>query len=141
MAFSNLSHQSDASVFFRIDFSVCCFYFSAMIHLSQEEHEEFLHPLWLGLIMLFAVILGVGMLCIVRRKYGAQLCRALNRFCGTTEVPTGKTARTKTTNNVDAFFFSLKITAKSRSTFRRWVTIIGHRSMFRLQVTRPNYTR
>ena len=49
-------------------------------YLSQEE--DFVDPLWLGILLLFMVVTIIGTLCCLRVKCGVQLRRLLNRLLG-----------------------------------------------------------
>ena len=55
-----------------------------------DEIEEIIHPFWLGLIMLFTVIILVGTLCIVRRKCRSNLRYLWNWLCCRSELNDGK---------------------------------------------------
>lgn len=48
---------------------------------AHDQHDELLHPLWLGSLMLFAVITILSVVCFIRKKCGAQLRHALRAVC------------------------------------------------------------
>ncbi|CAF1478700.1 unnamed protein product [Rotaria magnacalcarata] len=45
------------------------------------DEFETIHPLWLGIIILFGVIIIIGISCFLRRKYGSSITRLFNRLC------------------------------------------------------------
>ncbi|CAF4172691.1 unnamed protein product [Rotaria socialis] len=45
------------------------------------DEFETIHPLWLGIIILFGVIIIICMSCFLRRKYGSSMTRLFNRLC------------------------------------------------------------
>ncbi|CAF1262723.1 unnamed protein product [Rotaria sp. Silwood1] len=47
----------------------------------QDEHDEFLHPLWLGILLLFFVIIIIGLSCCVRKKFGSSIHHLFNLLC------------------------------------------------------------
>lgn len=54
---------------------------------SSNDAQEFLHPFWLGLLILFNVIIIVALLCCFRRKYGSRLSRWCRNNDGTNVPP------------------------------------------------------
>ena len=50
----------------------------------ENDNEEYLHPLWLGILILFAVITILSILCFIRKRCGSQIMRSCKIFfCGT----------------------------------------------------------
>ncbi|CAF2863167.1 unnamed protein product [Rotaria sp. Silwood2] len=47
----------------------------------RREHDEFFHPLWLGILLLFFVIIVLGISCFIRRKFGQSIRYLFNRLC------------------------------------------------------------
>jgi len=39
----------------------------------DQYHDAYIHPLWLGIIMLFTVIIVMSIACLIRIKYGSQI--------------------------------------------------------------------
>ncbi|CAF0969709.1 unnamed protein product [Adineta ricciae] len=53
-------------------------------NIYEDKNEEYLHPFWLGILLLFAVITILSILCFIRRKCGSQIMRSCKIFfCGT----------------------------------------------------------
>ena len=55
-----------------------------------NRNDEIFHPLWLGILMLFSVMIIIGILCCIRIKCGAQLRALLNRLFGRNIKKNGK---------------------------------------------------
>ncbi len=55
-----------------------------------SQGDEFIHPLWLGILILFSVIIIIGTLCCLRIKCGSQLCHLLTRLFGRNIETNGK---------------------------------------------------
>jgi len=52
------------------------------INKYQDEDDEFLHPFWLGLLMLFTVMIVIGISCFLRKKWGSHIRHLFNcLFC------------------------------------------------------------
>lgn len=47
---------------------------------DNYEDDEFLHPLWLGILILFTVIIVVGISCLVRKKFGSSILNFFNQL-------------------------------------------------------------
>jgi hypothetical protein len=60
------------------------------INKYQNEDEELLHPLWLGILMLFTIIIVIGLSCCLRKQYGSQLRLLFNRLCCRNTIKKGK---------------------------------------------------
>jgi hypothetical protein len=60
------------------------------INKYQNEHDEFLHPLWLGILILFSVIIILGLLCFMRKKCGSQIRHLFYVLCCGIEWHTSK---------------------------------------------------
>jgi hypothetical protein len=46
-----------------------------------NQNDEIFHPLWLGILILFSVMIIIGLFCCVRMKYGTPLRILFNRLC------------------------------------------------------------
>jgi hypothetical protein len=57
---------------------------------DYSQDDEFIHPLWLGILLLFSVIIIIGTLCCLRIKCGSQLRHLLMRLFGRNIETTGK---------------------------------------------------
>lgn len=44
----------------------------------ENDSDEYLHPFWLGLLMLFTVTTVIGAICFLRRKCGSRICNLFN---------------------------------------------------------------
>jgi hypothetical protein len=52
-----------------------------------NQDDDFIHPLWLGILLLLSVITIIGTLCCLRIKFGSKLLHLLNRlFCRNIET-------------------------------------------------------
>ena len=47
-----------------------------------NQNDEIFHPLWLGILILFSVMIIIGLFCCVRIKYGTPLRNLFNRLFG-----------------------------------------------------------
>jgi len=56
----------------------------------QDENDEFLHPFWLGLLMLFTVTFVIGILCFLRKKCGSHIRHLFNCLCCKNQLNNGK---------------------------------------------------
>ncbi len=56
----------------------------------SDEFDEFLHPFWLGLIMLFTIIITIGIFCFLRKKFGTHLRYFFNYLCCRNKLNNGK---------------------------------------------------
>lgn len=56
----------------------------------NRQDDEFVHPLWLGILLLFSVMTIIGTICCLKIKCGSQLCHLLNRLCGRNNEMNGK---------------------------------------------------
>ena len=54
------------------------------------QDDEFIHPLWLGILLLFSVVIIIGTLCCLRIKFGSQLRHLLMRLIGRNIETNGK---------------------------------------------------
>ena len=57
---------------------------------TNKNHDDNLHPLWLGILLLFTVITVIGILCILRRKCGSKILHLFNRLCCRNKSNNGK---------------------------------------------------
>jgi len=55
-----------------------------------HSNDEFVHPLWLGTLILFIVMTIIGIICCLRIKCGSQLSHLLNRLFGRNNETNGK---------------------------------------------------
>ncbi len=55
-----------------------------------NQDDEFVHPLWLGILILFSVMIIISMLCCLRIKYGSQIRHLLNKLFGRNSETNGK---------------------------------------------------
>jgi hypothetical protein len=56
----------------------------------RDQNDEFFHPLWLGMLILFCVMTIVGFVCCLRIKCGTQLRIISNRLFGRKKKKPGK---------------------------------------------------
>jgi hypothetical protein len=56
----------------------------------DQYHDAYIHPLWLGIIMLFTVIIVMSIACLIRIKYGSQILHLFNRLCCRKKLNHGK---------------------------------------------------
>ena len=78
---NNLTHET-------FSLSIIRFYFfdNSMNRSNkyEDKNEEYLHPFWLGILLLLTVITILSILCFIRRKCGSQIMRSCKIFfCGT----------------------------------------------------------
>lgn len=66
-----------------------------MDKLKTYQDDEFLHPFWLGLLMLFTVTIVVGIVCFLRKKFGTCICHLFNRLCCKKQLDDGKKRKRK----------------------------------------------
>lgn len=48
----------------------------------NNQNDEYVHPFWLGISLLFSVMIIIGLVCCVRVKYGKRLSHLCNRLFG-----------------------------------------------------------
>ena len=48
----------------------------------SNQNDEYFHPLWLGILLLFIVITIIGIVCCLRIKCGSELRHLINRLFG-----------------------------------------------------------
>jgi hypothetical protein len=56
----------------------------------QDEDDEFLHPFWLGLLMLFTVVIVIGMICFLQKKCSSHIRYLFNCLRCKNELNNGK---------------------------------------------------
>lgn len=61
-----------------------------IMYLVMDEAEELLHPFWLGLLMLFGVIIVMGSICFLRRRCGSNFYHWFNRVRGRDDLNNGR---------------------------------------------------
>ena len=55
-----------------------------------NEDDEYLHPFWLGLIMLFTVTFVIGAICLLRKRCGSRFRYLFDRLRCKDELYIGK---------------------------------------------------
>ena len=56
----------------------------------EDDDDDYLHPLWLGILMLLTVVSVIGLSCLVRKRYGAELYLFYRRLCCRNQASQGK---------------------------------------------------
>lgn len=72
-----------------------------------DEIEELIHPFWLGLLMLFGVVVIVGSICFLRKKCGKKFLHFFNRLRGREDLNEGKQ---RIEIEIERIFFRLRTT-------------------------------
>ncbi|UJR37756.1 hypothetical protein I4U23_030449 [Adineta vaga] len=52
-----------------------------IVNKYRDEQDEFLHPFWLGILILLVVITVLSILCFIRKKCGSQIEALLKSIC------------------------------------------------------------
>ncbi len=60
------------------------------IDLFHNRDDEFVHPLWLGMLILFSVLTIIGTFCCLRIKCGPQIRHLFNTLFGRNNETNGK---------------------------------------------------
>lgn len=68
---SKLTHRYESTISANIMSKVTDYY---------DEHM-LLHPLWLGSLLLFSVIIIIGISCFIRKKFGKSIQNLYNKLC------------------------------------------------------------
>ncbi|CAF0863054.1 unnamed protein product [Rotaria sordida] len=90
----------------------------------QDEHDEFLHPLWLGILLLFIVIVIISISCFIRKKFGSSICHLFNRLCCRNELNNEHNSKTNKHLQIENAYNWAPIFIPSRSVSPKLRTLV-----------------